>query len=65
MNGKKWGKLNDTVGVGGAFNSIYGVHQAYFNLGGLGILIGDGSCRIPHSRKSLRPMNRPSAPGKN
>jgi high affinity Mn2+ porin len=43
---QKWGRPDDTVGVGGALNGISGVHQAYFNLGGLGILIGDG--QLPH-----------------
>ncbi|MBV8118343.1 MAG: carbohydrate porin, partial [Alphaproteobacteria bacterium] len=46
LSGSRWGRPNDTVGVGGALNGIYGVHQAYFNLGGLGILIGDG--QLPH-----------------
>jgi high affinity Mn2+ porin len=46
LNGKKWGRPDDTVGVGGAINGISSVHAAYFNDGGLGILIGDG--QLPH-----------------
>jgi high affinity Mn2+ porin len=40
--GKQWGRPDDTVGIAGAVNGIASVHQAYFNAGGLGILIGDG-----------------------
>jgi high affinity Mn2+ porin len=46
LNGKKWGRPDDTVGVGGAINGISSIHAAYFNDGGLGILIGDG--QLPH-----------------
>ncbi|MBV9367851.1 MAG: carbohydrate porin, partial [Solirubrobacterales bacterium] len=42
VNGKQWGRPDDTVGVGGVINGIAPVHREYFNLGGLGILIGDG-----------------------
>jgi len=35
-----------TVGLAGVINGISGVHQAYLNAGGLGILIGDGM--LPH-----------------
>jgi high affinity Mn2+ porin len=31
----------------GAINNIAGVHQAFFNAGGLGILIGDGKLPSP------------------
>ena len=56
INGKNWGRPDDTIGIGGIVNGIAGVHQAYFNTGGLGILIGDGHYRIPVSRKSSRPI---------
>ncbi len=46
LNGKSWGRPDDTVGVAGVVNGISGIHQAYFNAGGLGILIGDGM--LPH-----------------
>ncbi len=44
--GKQWGRPDDTVGIAGIVNGISGVHQAFFNAGGLGILIGDG--QLPH-----------------
>jgi high affinity Mn2+ porin len=42
MNGKGWGRPDDTIGIAGIINNISGVHQAFFSAGGLGILIGDG-----------------------
>src|SRR5262249_38676141 len=47
INGKPWGRPNDTIGIGGVVNAIAGVHQAYFNAGGTGILIGDGQLPNP------------------
>ena len=46
LNGKQWGRPDDTVGIAGVVNGIAGVHQAFFNAGGLGILVGDG--QLPH-----------------
>jgi high affinity Mn2+ porin len=46
INGKRWGRPDDTIGIAGVVNGISGVHQAFFNAGGLGILIGDG--QLPH-----------------
>ena len=46
LAGKSWGRPDDTVGLAGVINGITGVHQAYLNAGGLGILVGDGM--LPH-----------------
>jgi high affinity Mn2+ porin len=46
VNGKSWGRPDDTVGLAGVVNGISGVHQQFLNAGGLGILVGDG--RLPH-----------------
>jgi high affinity Mn2+ porin len=46
ISGKLWGRAADTVGVAGVINGISGVHQAFLNEGGLGILVGDG--QLPH-----------------
>jgi high affinity Mn2+ porin len=46
IKGTEWGRPNDTVGIAGVINNISGVHQAFFNAGGLGIVIGDGM--LPH-----------------
>ena len=46
LAGKRWGRPNDTVALAGVMNGISTDHQAYFDAGGLGILIGDG--QLPH-----------------
>jgi len=47
LAGKQWGRPDDTVGLAGVVNGITGIHQAYLNAGGLGILIGDGQLPNP------------------
>src|ERR1700761_156914 len=42
LNGKGWGRPDDTIGVVGILNGISPEHIAFLNAGGLGILIGDG-----------------------
>jgi high affinity Mn2+ porin len=51
INGKNWGRPDDTVGIAGVVNNISDVHRAYFNAGGLGILIGDGQLPNPGLEK--------------
>jgi high affinity Mn2+ porin len=46
LSGKLWGRPQDTFGIAEVVNNISGIHQAFFNAGGLGILIGDG--QLPH-----------------
>ncbi len=46
ITGKQWGRPDDTIGVAGVVNGLSPVHIAYFNAGGMGILIGDGE--LPH-----------------
>jgi len=46
LSGKQWGRPNDTVGIAGVINGISGVHEAFLDAGGLGILVGDG--QLPH-----------------
>ncbi len=46
LTGKQWGRPDDTFGLAGVVNGISGVHQAFLNDGGLGILVGDGM--LPH-----------------
>ena len=46
LNGKPWGRPDDTVGFAGVVNGISPEHAAFLNDGGLGILIGDGM--LPH-----------------
>jgi high affinity Mn2+ porin len=46
LMGKAWGRPNDTFGLAAVVNGISGIHEAYLNAGGLGILVGDG--QLPH-----------------
>ena len=42
LQGARWGRADDTVGVVGIVNGLSSQARAYFAAGGLGILIGDG-----------------------
>jgi high affinity Mn2+ porin len=42
INGRSWGRPDDTIGLAGVINGISSEHIAFLNAGGLGILIGDG-----------------------
>jgi high affinity Mn2+ porin len=46
VQGKRWGRPDDTFGIAGVVNGISKEHQAFLNAGGLGILVGDG--QLPH-----------------
>jgi high affinity Mn2+ porin len=46
ITGKNWGRPDDTIGIAGVVNGISSAHTAYFNAGGLGIVLGDG--QLPH-----------------
>src|SRR5262249_13883908 len=62
INGKNWGRPDDTIGIAGVYNNISGVHQAFFNAGGLGILIGDGHRPNPGRERLFEPFSRPALP---
>jgi len=53
LNGKLWGRPDDTIGIAGVVNGISKVHQQFFNDGGLGILIGDGMLPHPGSEEII------------
>jgi len=46
LQGSRWHRSDDTVGLAAIKNGISGTREAYLNAGGLGILVGDG--RLPH-----------------
>jgi high affinity Mn2+ porin len=48
INGRQWGRPDDTIGIADVINGLAPVHAAYFNAGGTGILIGDGA--LPNYR---------------
>jgi len=43
LKGDLWGRPGDTIGVGGAINSISADHATYLAAGGLGLTVGDGA----------------------
>ena len=53
ISGKDWGRPDDKVGAAFVINGISSVHAEFFNLGGLGILIGDGQLPNPGLEKIL------------
>jgi high affinity Mn2+ porin len=56
--GKPWGRPDDTFGLAGNVNTITKAHQAYFNAGGLGIVIGDGALPHPGAEQILEAYYR-------
>jgi high affinity Mn2+ porin len=48
LNGARWRRPRDTVGLAAMVNGISAARQRFLNAGGLGILVGDG--RLPHPR---------------
>ena len=42
IKGSRWGRPNDTIGIGGAINGLSEAHRDFLAAGGLGLLIGDG-----------------------
>jgi high affinity Mn2+ porin len=46
LQGSRWHRSEDTVGVAAVKSGISGAREAYLNAGGLGILVGDG--QLPH-----------------
>jgi high affinity Mn2+ porin len=42
IKGSRWGRPDDTIGVGGAVNGLSAAHRDFLAAGGVGLLIGDG-----------------------
>ena len=45
MGGARWGRTDDSVGVGYAINGLSGAHARYLAMGGVDNFIGDGALR--------------------
>ncbi|WP_249167499.1 carbohydrate porin [Bradyrhizobium elkanii] len=50
IKGSRWGRANDTIGIGGAINGLSSAHRDYLAAGGLGLLIGDGALNYSPER---------------
>jgi high affinity Mn2+ porin len=48
LKGTAWRRSEDTVGIAALDDGISAEREAFLNLGGVGILVGDG--RLPHPR---------------
>jgi high affinity Mn2+ porin len=46
LKGSRWGRKDDTIGFAAEIDEASDAADAYFNAGGLGILVGDG--KLPH-----------------
>lgn len=53
IQGKLWGRPDDTIGIAGVVNGISKIHQEFLNAGGLGILVGDGQLPRPGPEQIL------------
>jgi high affinity Mn2+ porin len=42
IKGSRWGRANDTIGLGGAINGLSAAHRDFLAAGGIGLMIGDG-----------------------
>jgi high affinity Mn2+ porin len=50
IKGTKWGRSDDTIGIGGAINALSRDHRDFIAAGGLGPLIGDGQLNYRKER---------------
>lgn len=53
VEGKRWGRDGDEVGLAGVVNQLSGAGHRYLDAGGLGILVGDGKLPHPGSEEIL------------
>lgn len=50
INGRRWGRPDDTIGIGGAINGLSAAHRDFLAAGGIGLLIGDGRLNYSNER---------------
>ncbi|MBR0906620.1 carbohydrate porin [Bradyrhizobium liaoningense] len=50
IKGTRWGRADDTVGIGGAINGLSTAHRDFLAAGGTGLLIGDGQLNYRNER---------------
>src|ERR1700687_3752757 len=58
LQGKRWGRAYDTLGLAGIVNGISAAREQFLNAGGLGILVGDGQLPHPGSEQILETYYR-------
>lgn len=50
IKGSRWGRADDTIGIGGAINGLSNAHRDFLAAGGTGLLIGDGRLNYSNER---------------
>ncbi|AZG12204.1 high affinity Mn2+ porin [Cupriavidus metallidurans] len=50
LSGQRWGRPQDTLGIGVAVNMLGSAHRAYLAAGGLGAFLGDGALNYGQER---------------
>ncbi|MBR0834268.1 carbohydrate porin [Bradyrhizobium manausense] len=58
IDGDRWSRPGDRIGIAGAVNSISKDYQGYLNAGGFGVLIGDGQLPRPGTENILEAFYR-------
>ena len=58
MEGKRWGRSDDTIGLAAIDNGISATRERFLNAGGLGILVGDGRLPRPGAEQILETYYR-------
>jgi high affinity Mn2+ porin len=53
LSGNRWNRKDDTLGIAFIVNGLSRQHETYFDLGGTGILVGDGKLPHPGTEKVL------------
>jgi high affinity Mn2+ porin len=53
LKGANWRRAADSVGIAGVVNNISAARERYLNVGGLGLLVGDGQLPHPGAEKIL------------
>jgi high affinity Mn2+ porin len=61
LEGTRWRRADDALGLAAIVNGISAARQQYLNLGGLGILVGDGKLPHPGSEQILETYYRLAA----
>jgi high affinity Mn2+ porin len=58
LNGARWTRTDDTIGLAGIVNGISAAREQFLNAGGLGILVGDGELAHPGPEQILESYYR-------
>lgn len=58
VDGRRWNRPRDSVGIAGVVNGISAMRQRYLAAGGIGILVGDGRLAAPGTERILEAYYR-------